>query len=246
MKRVIKTVAIIILSVVLFISGFQIYDIYQDRHVSQVTFDDIADMVSQIEETSDSKKQAAYQAIAKQNSDFIGWITIEGTPINYPIMQTIDRPNFYLTRDFNKNYNKHGVPFVAEQCDVSAPSDNITIYGHHMKDGTMFSALDKYKQQDYYKEHPIVEFDTLTSCNQYQIIAAFKTVAYSEQGFRYYEFHDAENEKEFDDYIKEVKKRAFYDTGYSAQYGDKLITLSTCEYTQKNGRVVVVAKLIQK
>lgn len=123
-------------------------------------------------------------------------------------------------------------------------SDNLVLYGHHMNNGTMFSDLCKYASEDFYREHKTICFDTLDSFGEYEVIAAFKTVAYSGEGFKYYHFVNAESAEAFDEYIAECKALALYDTGVTAEYGDKLITLSTCEYSRTNGRMVVVAKLL--
>jgi sortase B len=98
--------------------------------------------------------------------------------------------------------------------------------------------------KDFYREHKIIRFDTLSGFGEYEIVAVFKTVAYSEQGFKYYHFTRAESVEDFDDYIAQCKALSLYDTGITAEYGDRLITLSTCEYSRKNGRMVVVAKRI--
>ena len=173
----------------------------------------------------------------------MGWLSIPGTNIDYPVMQTVDEPNFYLKRSFDKQYSDYGVPYVQENCDL-ALSDNCVIYGHHMNNGTMFAGLCKYESEDFYQEHKIICFDTLSSFGEYEIVAVFKTVAYSEQGFKYYHFTRAESAEDFDDYIAQCKALSLYDTGVTAEYGDRLITLSTCEYSRKNGRMVVVAKRI--
>ena len=158
-------------------------------------------------------------------------------------MQTVDEPNFYLKRGFDKQYSDYGVPYVQENCDI-ALSDNCVIYGHHMNNGTMFTDLCKYENEDFYREHKTIHFDTLSGFGEYEIVAVFKTVAYSEQGFKYYHFTRAESAEDFDDYIAQCKALSLYDTGVTAEYGDRLITLSTCEYSRKNGRIVVVAKRI--
>lgn len=184
-----------------------------------------------------------YAAVQEQNTDFVGWISIDGTNINYPVMQTIDNPNFYLKHGFEKQYSNYGVPYVQENCGLGI-SDNVVIYGHNMNNGSMFADLCKYEREDFYREHPTVRFDTLSSLGEYEIIAAFKTVAYSEKGFKYYHFVDAAGEDDFNAFVSQCKALALYDTGVSAEYGDKLLTLSTCEYSRTNGRMVVVAKLI--
>lgn len=135
---------------------------------------------------------------------------------------------------------------MQENCDVDAPSDNLIIYGHHMNDQSMFAGLMKYQSKSFWENHKTVQFDTLTEKSEYEVVAAFKTVAYTDgpESFKYYHFVNAENEDKFNAYISKCKGLAFYDTGVSATYGDKLITLSTCEYSHKNGRMVVVAKKI--
>ena len=178
-----------------------------------------------------------------KNSDLVGWVSIPGTRIDYPVMQTKDSPDFYLKHAFDKSYSSYGVPYLAENCDVGI-SDNLVLYGHHMSNGSMFSDLCRYESEDFYREHKTIHFDTLDSFGEYEVIAAFKTVAYSGEGFKYYHFVNAESAEAFDEYIAECKALALYDTGVSAEYGDKLITLSTCEYSRTNGRMVVVAKLL--
>lgn len=173
----------------------------------------------------------------------LGWLSIAGTNINYPVMQTPNNPNYYLKHNFEKEYSDLGTPYVQENCDLLT-SDNLVIYGHHIKGQKMFGALENYKSKDFYEEHKTFRFDTLTKRGEYEIIAVFKTVAYSSAGFRYYDFVNAEDENDFNAYIAKCKELALYDTGVTAEYGDRLITLSTCEYSAQNGRLVVVAKKI--
>ena len=182
----------------------------------------------------------------RQNNDLVGWICVEDTNINYPVMQTVDNPNYYLKRGFDKEYSSYGCPYVQEDCDVLKPSDNLVIYGHHMNNGSMFADLEKFKDEDFWREHKTIAFNTLTEKNEYEILAVFKTVVYTDspEAFKYYRFTDAQSPEEFDAYIDKCKELSLYDTGVSAEYGDKLITLSTCEYSRTNGRLVVVAKKV--
>ena len=183
---------------------------------------------------------ARYEALYRENNDLVGWIKIDGTNINYPVVQSKDAPNFYLKHDFEKKYTNYGCPYAQQNCDVQAPSDNVVLYSHNMKDGTMFSDLTNYKSESFWAQHPTIQFDTLTEQNEYTVIAAFKGEA--SELFAYNAFVYAETPEEFDAYVAAVKELALYDTGISAAYGDKLITLSTCEYSYENGRMVVVAK----
>jgi len=187
-----------------------------------------------------------YAALYLQNDDMVGWIEIEGTKLNYPVLQTPDEKDFYLQRDFNKEKSNHGAIYVQENCDVWTPSDNVVIYGHNMKDGSMFATLLKYRKQEYWEEHRYIYFNTLLERHTYEIVAVFKTTATIGKGFDYHLFVEAEDEEEFIDYITKIKKLDYYDTGVTAEYGDKLITLSTCEYTLTNGRLVVVAKRVDE
>lgn len=185
-----------------------------------------------------------FAKLYQKNPDLIGWIKIPGVGIDYPVMQKPEKRDYYLTRDFNRKKSAHGCIYVQEEADVFSPSDNITIYGHRMKDGTMFGKLDKYLKKSFYKKSPYIYFDTLTQLHTYEIIAVFTTTASKGEGFAYHRFIDAEDQKAFDDFVAQCKDLAIYDTGVTAQYGDKLIILSTCEYTQTNGRLVIVAKRV--
>ncbi len=187
-----------------------------------------------------------YAGLFTQNSDIVGWITVEDTKINYPVMQSKNEPNFYLKHGFDKEYTNYGCPYVQENCDVQEPSDNLIIYGHHMNDGSMFTGLMKYTDKSFWEQHKRIHFNTLTDLQEYEVIAVFKTFVYSDspESFKYYHFVDAENEEEFNAYVERCQSLSLYETGVSAEYGDKLISLSTCEYSRTNGRLVVVAKLV--
>lgn len=178
------------------------------------------------------------------NNDIVGWISIDDTNINYPVMQTPDSTDYYLYKGFDKEYSRHGCIYVREVCDVFAPSDNLTIYGHRMGDGTMFNDLHKYEKKSFWEEHRYITFNTLTERHTYEILFVFRIESSFDSPFQYHLFVDAADQDHFDSYIENCRAYALYDTGLSAEYGDKLITLSTCEYTQVNGRFVVVAKRV--
>lgn len=186
-----------------------------------------------------------YAHLYSLNPDLVGWISIDGTKINYPVVQSdIDNANYYLKRDFEKNYSSHGCIYACEVANVFSPSDNITIYGHRMGDNSMFGQLGLYTDKGYWQEHQYIRFDTLQQRHLYQIISVFSTTASLGKGFSYHNFIDATDAVQFNDYVAQCKELSYYDTGITAQFGDKLITLSTCEYTNTNGRLVVVAKQI--
>ena len=242
--------AVILLGTAAF-CGYQIYEHYAHEAEQTEAFEQIADKVEQAQTeeapqvplNDEETILPEYGELFLQNPDMAGWISIAGTTLNYPIMQTPNNPNFYLKHNFEKEYSDLGTPYIQENCNI-AESDNLVIYGHHIKGGKMFGALENYKEKGFYEEHKTIQFDTLTQHGEYEIVAVFKTVAYSEQGFRYYDFVNAEDEGSFNAYIDKCKELALYDTGVTAEYGDRLITLSTCEYSAQNGRLVVVAKKV--
>lgn len=178
------------------------------------------------------------------NPDLAGWLEIPNTNINYPVMHRPEDTDYYLYLNYHGAYDGRGCLYAREACDVSAPSDNITIYGHRMIDGSMFGQLGKYVSKDFWQENQYFYFDTLTEHHTYQIIRVFTTTATVDRGFSYHLFVDAETEEEFDAFLANCSRWQLYDTGLTATYGDKLVTLSTCEYTYENGRLVVVGKRI--
>ena len=263
MKRNIWISLAAVFAAIFLFSAVMLWHHYADQKQSAEVFNNIANLVQeerQPTQPADSTEPSgeaeteptepamtAYEKYAEvyaQNNDFVGWLSIDGTNINYPVMQTMDNPDYYLKRGFDEAYSDYGVPYVQENC-VLGISDNLVIYGHNMKNGSMFADLCKYKDEDFYQEHKTIHFDTLSGFGEYEIVAVFRTVAYSQDGFKYYHFVNAEDEAAFDAFIVECKELSLYDTGISAEYGDKLITLSTCEYSQTNGRMVIVAKLIE-
>ena len=179
------------------------------------------------------------------NNDLVGWISVPGTNVDYPVVQRKDTIDYYLRRDYYGKYDSHGCIYVREVCDVNQPSDNVTIYGHRMKDNTMFGQLAKYEKKEFWQEHQFIYFDTLTEFHTYQIISVFTTTASVGEGFQYHLYVDALAPEDLTEFLANCKANALYDTGLTAEYGDKLLTLSTCEYTHSNGRLVVVAKRIQ-
>ena len=254
MNRKIYIIISVVLAAVLAVSTFFIIRNKMDSAKQNEVYDNLAEIVEDepdeenegITYSEDKDYLAEYYELYQQNNDMVGWIKVDDTNINYPVMQSIDEPNFYLKHKFDKTYSAYGCPYVQENCDVQKPSDNIIIYGHHMNDGSMFTGLMKFTDKSFWENHKTIEFDTLTDQNQYEVIAVFKTVVYtdSEESFKYYEFTDAENAEDFDEYVAKCKELSLYDTGVTAEYGDKLISLSTCEYSHNNGRLVVVAKRV--
>lgn len=257
MKKTICIILILAFAVLFGTSVYFIFDYYRQAEQQAELYESLASIVESAADTKEPVKQIPYSEektllpelaeLYQKNDDLIGWLNIVDTNINYPVMQSVKSPDFYLNHSFDREYSDYGCPYVQENCNVHKPSDNVIIYGHHMKNGSMFADLKKFKNQDFWNEHKTLTFNTLTDKYEYEIVAVFKTFVYSDSAdsFKYYQFVNAETPEKFSAYIDKCKELSLYDTGVSAEYGDKLITLSTCEYSHTNGRLVVVAKRIQ-
>ncbi len=204
---------------------------------------------AQLTETEEGVPQVLYkyEDLYNQNKSLIGWVKIADTVIDYPVMQTVNN-EYYLDHNFNQEYDKNGSIFLDAACSVYPRSTNLIIYGHHMKSGKMFGSLQKYQNESYYKEHKYIEFDTIYETGTYEVMFVFRDKVYSQEdvNFKYYEFVDAHSEEEFNSYMDEMAALSYYETGVVAQFGDQLLTLSTCDYQQDNGRFVVVARKVNE
>lgn len=183
-----------------------------------------------------------YAELHDENHDLVGWLSIEGMKIDYPVMQG-KGDEYYLHHDFYGNDSKYGCLYVKTCADVENGT-NFIIYGHNMKDGSMFGDLDLYVKESFYQEHPEISFDTLYENRTYDIVAVFRSQVYNadDDVFKYYQFYEAQTQEEFEDFYDNIKALSLYDTGVDAQFGDTFLTLSTCAYHVDDGRLVVVAR----
>ncbi|MBD5467116.1 MAG: class B sortase [Lachnospiraceae bacterium] len=186
-----------------------------------------------------------YKTLYNKNRSLIGWLKIDDTNIDYPVMQSPD-PNYYLTHNFNQEHDNNGSIFLDPDCDIVHRNTNLILYGHHMRSGKMFGSLDSYSSESFYEEHKYITFDTIYERGTYEVMYVFRSHIYNEDEivFKYYQFIDVDSEQEFYSNMNEMAEMSLYDTGVTAVYGDKLLTLSTCDYREENGRFVVVAKRI--
>lgn len=272
-KRVMKVVVLFLLLILILIFGKSIYEIidyeiksYQsekkienliscilepvDAYVSEEhRIDDM--LVSGLDPYSSAKDEELenpvlyqYSVLYEQNPDLAGWIRIDQTNINYPVMQNKEDEEYYIQRDFDKNDDICGLPFMDADCEISQTTKSYLIYGHNMKNGSMFSHLLDYENYDFYQEHSVIHFDTIYEVGIYDIVAVFQTrIAYQDEDiFRYYELIDEKDKEAYDNYIRNVKELSMYDTGINVGYEDQLLVLSTCDRRIENGRFVVVAR----
>ncbi len=192
--------------------------------------------------SEETERMIKIKKLQEENSDIVGWIEIEGTNINYPVLQGKD-DEYYLTHNYKKEKSEKGSIFLSKDYDLKLPSDNLLIYGHNLVSGQMFNNLLKYKDKEFYEKHPSIRFTTEKEDLKFEILSAFYSKVFSkseENVFRYYNFVTAKSEKDYNNFIENAKKASLYDTNKEVKYGDRLITLVTCSYHVEDGRFVVI------
>ncbi|MDR2157327.1 MAG: class B sortase [Clostridiales Family XIII bacterium] len=187
-----------------------------------------------------------YESLAAMNGDFVGWLRVYGMNIDYPVMQTRNDPEYYLHRNFEKEYSRAGTPFVSAVCDVAEPGDVTVVYGHKMKNGSMFGKLSDLIDPDFYGKHRYIRFDTPVERRSYLIFCvALTTVNTGEASeYRYYDYSNFKDEEDFNRFVAGARERQCFDAGVSVSYGDEILLLSTCEGAGENGRLIVLGKRI--
>ena len=242
-------VLLIIFAVVFCLSLFVFLRLLRMQGVEKKQFAELRDRVTAVQEESGSapeeaaerQPEDAYAGLREQNPDFYGWIRVEGTRIDYPVMWTPKEEDYYLHRSFTGEFSYSGVPFLGEGC--TEEGHVLLIYGHHMRDGSMFADLEKYKDADFLAQHSRVEFDTPEGTAVYRVVAAFYTSVGSKDGFAFYEYAGEPDEERFGQLTEAIGSL----TGQSlsdVEYGDSLLMLATCSYQTQDGRFVVVAKKV--
>lgn len=183
-----------------------------------------------------------YLALYEQNRDFAGWLKIANTEIDYPVMFTPDDPEYYLRRAFDQSSSQSGTPFIG--AGATPDSDMFIIYGHNMKNDTMFGMLDEYSTKTFWEENQYLDFATITEYRKYEVFAAVKTqvLHQNESGYRYYEQAGNLSESEFKDLVQWLMVNSLYDTEIIPEYGEQIVILSTCSYHQTNGRFLIAAR----
>lgn len=179
-----------------------------------------------------------------QNPDIVGWIRVEGTKLDYPVMHTPEDEQKYIRMDFEGKTDLAGLPFISQDCTMDPESQNLVIYGHNMKNGTGFKTIYKFLEEDFREEHPTIYFSTLYEERTYEVLSVFYDRVYkqADTNFKFYHFIDPATAEEFDEGIDYFHKNCVYDSEVDAEYGDSLITLVTCSYHVRRGRLVLVAR----
>ena len=232
-------------TVLLGVSSYFIIDHYREAEHQEQMYDSLVQLVEDSETepaepiiySEDKTILPELTELYRQNDDLVGWICVEDTNINYPVMQTVDNPNYYLKRGFDKEYSSYGCPYVQENCDVLKPSDNLVIYGHHMNNGTMFADLCNYTDYSYFTEHTTVVLETKDGVFAYSVFSVMKVKSDDD----WYRFTTVGTEKSYNSRIEYAKEKSTYDTGITPVYGQQILTLSTCYGYNQDDRILVLA-----
>ena len=221
-----------------------------DQNVGEKSKEDTNKEKTYKQETNQEKQQDSLKRIAQMKKlkeeykNIIGWIEIKDTNISYPVVQGEDN-EFYLTHDYKGDKAERGAIFLDSNYDWNISGNNFMIYGHYMLNDEMFTDLTKYVKEDFYKKHPTIRFTTENEDAEYDIIAVFRSRVYNKSDknvFKYYHFINSKSEKEYNNFIKNIKEASLYEIEETAKYGDQLITLTTCSYHTEDGRFVVVGR----
>lgn len=257
-KTILRILSIIFLLVAIG-CGVYLANYYYTSAKTEAVFDELANLIVPVKDAGEESKntefvdidgvkvQKKFEKLYQKNHDFVGWIKIDDTHIDYPVMYSPndgEKGEYYIHRDFEEKYSAAGLPFIDSNCEIEPATDNIIIYGHNMNAGTMFHDIIKYEDREFYESHKSFSFDTIYGNAEYEIIAMFYGQILDEASpdFKYYEFVNAGSEVEFMDFVNNVKAMSIINTEVDVKYGDKLITLSTCAYHVKDGRFAVVAR----
>lgn len=203
----------------------------------QSDFDDSSDVVDEVSNTSQTVyHKRNLMPIIEMNSDCVGWIYIEDTPVNYPVMYTPNEAQKYIDKSFDLKSSSYGVPFIEGECTPNG--EHVIIYGHNTKDGSMFAAVKKYRNKDYFDEHPIIEYETLKGCKSYRVIA----VCEIDSKDKWYSFFDTDNPIDFEAQFLRLLRKAVAKSDAVPVQGKQILTLSTCmSGSNKSARCVLVA-----
>ena len=249
MKKAIAIILIVVLAGGFIFGAFMLIKTLVTAENERRKFESVVNIIdsekgSEINESTGTLRK--YDPLYLRNKDFFGWLKIEDTKIDYPVMYTPGDNEYYLHRDFDGNYSESGCLFIDGACPEKG--NYYLIYGHHMINGSMFGDLPKYQSYDFYKEHKKIFFDTRYELRDYEVVAAFYAEVYDvseeQYHFCYYKYADLSDPNTFNEYVSNVKAMSVYDTGITPVYGDDLIALSTCNYHTEDGRFVVVARRI--
>lgn len=229
-KRRLLNMVIIVSAAVFVICAAVLINWHLESKNTQDAINELDRVLTESETAEDDEKPYIKNCVA--------WIEIPGTDIDYPVMQKQGDPEYYLRRNYKGEYSYSGTPFLDENCNIRL-SKNLIVYGHNMKDGTMFSELTKYKDLKFCMEHQAMKL-TIDGITYNYTLYAVCSVDASEG---WYTFTGQTSEDNFAELISHIQNRSSYiSSTEQAEYGDQFLTLSTCDYASENSRLIVIAK----
>ena len=230
MKKAIKTIFIIILLLVALISTYKVFTtLYAYRQADKIYGD--------LREKKEISKEnmTGGTDLSDINRDYVCWINIENTNIDYPVVQCKDN-SYYLHRDIYGNYLYSGTIFIDYRCDYNK-SKNLIIYGHNMKNNTIFSEIERFKEKDFFYSNSKITLTDKYKASEYEVFA----VILVKKDFDY-RVCDFENQDDYQKYLNKIINKSIYKSKNTPTVDDRIITLTTCSYEFDNARTVVFAK----
>ena len=187
-----------------------------------------------------------YQELKGINDHTVGWIYIEGTKVDNILMQNKEEKDFYIDKDFNKEYYYPGTLYISDISDIIKPTDVVIMYGHNMKNGTMFGTLKKFEDPKFLEKYDNIIIDSMEGRLEYEITHVMRIRVNVDGGdeFPYYTYSDFGSEEDYDAFIEQCNNHVLYDSGKTTEFGDRFVMLTTCEYTYDDGtgRLVIMGK----
>lgn len=204
--------------------------------------EDVGESAGGTEETA-SGEMTGFDSLLQINPDLKGWISIPGTALSLPVVQGKDN-DWYLTHDFYGKQDRHGTIFADCEANLTTGTPNIVLYGHHMRDGSMFGILKEYRDAAFCREHPSFFLYLSGEEREYEVYAVLRNDIFEGNGapFQYYDYKEISDEETFEEYGRILAENAIYDTGVEVQAGDELVTLCTCDYGSEDQRLLVVGR----
>lgn len=242
MKRA-AIAALLCLSLCSILFSIPLIGYYEENTAQREQFEALRQIVVSPSAVSAPQEEALpdIRALRARNGDCVGWIRIPGTMIDYPVMQSAKAPEFYLDHNFSGEESPHGVPFADARCGITS-SENLIVYGHQMHDGTMFSELLGYEEEAFLRDHPTVEFFTLDGKHTYHVFAVLRTTGTARPEDGWSVFHSIDLAPgDFAQFVSHCQENSLVSSDGEPAPGDRLLTLVTCEYSQEDGRLAVVA-----
>ncbi len=224
----------------------QVRMVKEEVRVSRESYGEMEKMKEQDREILGQEILPEYQMLCQENPDFAGWISVGGTRIDYPVMERQEEREYYLHRDFTGESSYAGVPFVGHG-NLGAKQGTVCVYGHNMKNGSMFADLLKYKDKEFWIQNPVISLDTLYEHKIYEIFAAFyvSAKAWEDKESFLFQAITKDGREGFDSILK-LKEQGLYETGVELTEGKRVVLFVTCSYQKKEQRFVVAGIEIHK